>query len=89
MRIQCPYCGDRGIVEYSYLGDATYVRPPASAVDIQAAFVDALYLRDNPAGAHQEYWYHSGGCRSWLRVVRNTRTHEVLNVQFADSAVGS
>jgi len=34
-------------------------------------------LRDNPSGLHQEYWYHGGGCRSWLVVTRNTRTHDI------------
>jgi methylglutamate dehydrogenase subunit B len=45
------------------------------------------YLGDadfrNPAGPHRELWYHAGGCLSWLRVTRNTRTHEILAVQLA------
>ena len=30
-----------------------------------------------------ELWYHGGGCRSWLRVVRDTRTHEIESVALA------
>ncbi len=38
---------------------------------------DYVYLRDNPAGAHRELWYHGAGCRSWLVVARDTRTHQI------------
>ena len=48
-----------------------------------ARFVESVYLRDNPAGPHSELWYHAFGCRSWLRVRRNTTTHEILDVEFA------
>lgn len=89
MRIQCPHCGERGLSEFSYLGDASFTRPSASAADAQSQFVDAVYLRDNPSGWHRELWYHSAGCRSWLRVKRNTRTHEILEVSFAHPAAGS
>ena len=34
---------------------------------------------------HQELWYHGGGCRAWLVVTRNTRTHEISDVTFADA----
>ncbi len=44
----------------------------------EARLVEAVYLRDNPAGPHDELWYHASGCRSWLRVTRDTRTHEML-----------
>jgi len=38
---------------------------------------DYVYLRDNPRGNIEEYAHHSGGCRAWLVVSRNTETHEV------------
>ena len=41
-------------------------------------------LRDNPSGLHQELWYHGGGCRKWLVVTRDTRTHDISEVKFAD-----
>ena len=25
----------------------------------------------------EELWYHGGGCRAWLKVERNTLTHEI------------
>jgi sarcosine oxidase subunit delta len=78
MRIQCPFCGDRDVSEFAYLGAADHQRPDAAARDAAQRFYEAVYLRDNPTGPHAELWYHASGCRSWLRVVRNTRTHEML-----------
>ena len=47
------------------------------------------YLRDNPAGPHEELWYHGFGCRSWLRVKRDTRTHEIFAVEQAKPSEGT
>ena len=87
MRIPCPYCGPRGNEEFSYLGDASVTRPDPAQAHAGAAFHDYVYLRDNPSGAHRELWYHGGGCRKWLVVARNTRTHEIGEVTFADGGV--
>ena len=84
MRIACPYCGPRESGEFSYLGDAAPVRPSADAGE--DAFFDYVYLRDNVAGDMSEYWYHGGGCRSWLKVARNTLTHEIASVEPASGA---
>jgi heterotetrameric sarcosine oxidase delta subunit len=81
MRIACPCCGERTLEEFTYLGDATLRRPAADA-EMQA-FIGYVYLRDNPAGPHQEYWYHGGGCRSWLVVTRDTSTHAIAGTRLA------
>ena len=86
MRIPCPFCGNRDLSEFAYLGDAAFRRPSAIAQGAEQRFVDAVYLRDNPAGLHSELWYHTFGCRSWLRVTRDTRTHEILASAFAGAA---
>jgi heterotetrameric sarcosine oxidase delta subunit len=87
VRIPCPYCGVRGNEEFTYLGDARLAqRPEAAATDATEAFHDYVYLRDNPSGEHRELWYHGGGCRKWLVVTRNTRTHEIGKVAFAGKA---
>ena len=83
MRIGCPFCGARDASEFAYLGDAGFARPNAAAPDAAASFATAVYLRDNPAGPHDELWYHGQGCRSWLRVTRDTRTHDILAVALA------
>lgn len=79
MRITCPICGARDRREYYYLGAAVRLdRPAADAGD--AAWDDHLHLRDNPAGPLEELWSHDAGCGAWLKVTRNTATHEVLDV---------
>lgn len=77
MRIHCPFCGERDLSEFSYLGDAAFQRP-----DSAEKFHEAVYLRDNPAGRHSELWYHAFGCRGWLRVTRDTRTHAIFAVEL-------
>lgn len=47
------------------------------------AMLDHVYGRRNVAGAHEELWYHAAGCRAWLVVTRDTRTHEVMAVDVA------
>ncbi len=86
MRIKCPYCGERDAEEFGYLGAAGLKRPDPAAADAGKAFYEYVYLRDNPAGLNAELWYHRAGCRSWLVVERDTRTHEIKSVAFASPA---
>jgi len=82
MLIPCPFCGARDASEFTYLGDATLKRPDPSSPDAERAFHDYVYLRDNPAGPHREFWHHVSGCRSWLIVTRDTRNHEILGTEL-------
>lgn len=86
MRIPCPYCGARDAHEFAYLGDATFTRPDPAGPDAADAFHAYVYERDNPDGVHEDYWYHAAGCRQWLKVRRNTRTHEILSATLARPA---
>ncbi len=61
-------------------------RPDPDAPDAHAAFFDYVYLRDNPAGPLAELWYHRAGCRSWLVVERDTRTHAIASAALAADA---
>jgi sarcosine oxidase subunit delta len=88
MRIKCPYCGERDAEEFGYLGAGAPARPDPSAAGAPEAFYDYVYLRDNPAGAMAELWYHRGGCRRWLLVERDTRSHAILSAAFAGAAPG-
>lgn len=83
MRVNCPFCGPRELGEFAFQGDATPTRPAAGAADEAEAFYAYVYERDNPAGQFTENWYHAYGCRAWLRVTRNTVTHEVTAVEPA------
>ena len=89
MRISCPYCGERGVHEFVYHGDATLTRPDPEAADATARFAEYVYLRDNPAGPHRELWYHAAGCRRWLVVNRDTRSHAIHDVRFVAALEGA
>ena len=80
--IACPHCGAREETEFAYGGDATVTRPDPASADA-AAWHAYVYLRDNPKGPHAELWYHASGCRQWLRVVRDTATHAILEIKAA------
>lgn len=92
MRIPCPICGLRDSREFRILGEAGAARPdgdiaaadPAAQMAAQmAAFADYVYRRDNLPGPMREYWFHASGCRGWLIVRRDARTHEVLGAELA------
>lgn len=84
MIINHPLLGPRDAAEFVYLGDAALMnRPHWQAPDAAERFYEYLYLRDNPAGQHQELWYHEHGDRSWLVVTRNTLTHAISKVELA------
>ena len=89
MRIRCPFCGERDSGEFTFAGDASVPRPNPEMPDARERFVEAVYLRDNPAGRYTELWYHGMGCRSWLRVTRDTRTHEIFGADFVKHGAGS
>jgi len=84
MIINHPLLGPRDAAEFVYLGDASLIdRPDPNAKDAADRFYEYGYLRDNPAGQHQELWYHEQGDRSWLVVTRDTLSHEITGVEMA------
>ena len=84
MRIPCPNCGERSVDEFTTIGTAEPVRPENSGQ--MSDWVDYVYIRNNPAGPHREWFHHVSGCRAWLEVTRDTRTHAILGVRTAAEA---
>lgn len=66
MRIPCPHCGERDVAEFLCRGEVA----------------DDVHLRTNPIGPLAEHWYHAQGCRRWLVVTRDTRTHAILGAEY-------
>jgi methylglutamate dehydrogenase subunit B len=87
LRIPCPHCGERDESEFRYRGDAGVRRPAADAP--AEDFIDYVYLRDNPAGPHREWWQHIGGCRSIFAIDRDTLTHEIFSSPAKSSGTES
>ncbi len=86
MRITCPVCGERSVAEFSYEGDATVGHPALDASTEE--WSTAVYDRKNPRGPHVEYWQHAQGCRSWLKVERDTLTHRISGVTLLGRFAG-
>ena len=78
--ITCPWCGPRAEIEFSCGGEAHIARPvdPGSMSD--EAWADYLFMRKNPRGVHREQWNHSGGCRRWFNVERDTVTYRITAI---------
>jgi heterotetrameric sarcosine oxidase delta subunit len=77
MRIPCPHCGERSAGEFVTGGPAGLRRPEGS--DRLEDWIAYAHERDNPAGPHRELFYHAHGCRNWIVVARDTRSHAVLS----------
>lgn len=86
MRIQCPYCGERDFSEFVCAGEANVRRSGLDGPYLLERWVDAVYLRNNPAGLQEELWFHRSACRSWLLVRRCTLTHEIYSVSRVEEA---
>lgn len=78
IRINCPFCGERDHSEFTYGSDGSIVYPALDA-PLQE-WHDAVFLRENIRGVQTETWHHANGCRMWLKVERDTMTHEIHSV---------
>jgi heterotetrameric sarcosine oxidase delta subunit len=77
LRLFCPNCGERGVVEFRY-GEIPTV--PEGVTDPAARDLDRAFMRTNTEGIVTERWFHEAGCRRWMTVRRDTRTDQVLGV---------
>ena len=76
--IDCPYCGPRPELEFSYAGQAHVVRPvDPSSVDADE-WAEFLYLRANKRRVHAERWRHTHGCARFFNALRDTTSDHFL-----------
>ena len=75
--INCPYCGERPEIEFSYGGQAHLARPAKPSELDDEAWAAYLYLRDNPRGPHAERWRHLRGCGRFFNARRDTTTDRI------------
>ena len=78
--IDCPWCGPRDEIEFSYGGEAHRARPADPQTHSDEAWAAFLFMRHNTRGAHKERWVHSLGCRRWFNVERDTVTYAILKI---------
>ena len=46
-----------------------------------------VYNRKSLRGKHLELWQHLSGCRQWIKVERDTATHEIFHVLKANEDI--
>src|SRR3546814_1682113 len=76
--IDCPYCGERPELEFSYGGQAHIDRPSQPADLSDEDWNAFLYMLANPKGHHAERWRHIHGCARFFNAIRDTRTDHFL-----------
>ena len=79
IRIDCPFCGLRDHNEFTYGEDGSIHYPDLEAP--MDEWVNAVFERENPDGVVTETWHHVNGCRMWLVVERDVRTHEIHSIR--------
>ena len=80
LKIDCPFCGAREEHEFTCGGEAHISRPLAENSISDHEFGAYLFLRDNPKGIFLERWRHAAGCRRWFNMVRDTVSHEIIEI---------
>ena len=78
LHIKCPHCGLRSQNEFAYGGDGAVKRPELNKEVADKEWDTFVYLRKSPRGKHTEFWHHVSGCRQWIKVQRDTVTHEIF-----------
>ena len=78
--IDCPHCGPRNESEFSYGAEAHIQRPENPTEVSEKEWADYVFLRDNIKGVVLERWCHTGGCRRWFNLARDSVTYEILAV---------
>ena len=76
--IKCPYCGLRSQNEFAYGGDGTVKRPALNKEISDEEWNNFVYNSKRPRGKHIELCHHISGCRQWIKVERDTATHEIF-----------
>jgi sarcosine oxidase, subunit delta len=74
--IDCPHCGQRPEIEFSYGGQAHLARPPRPADLTDQQWAEYLYVRENRRGLHAERWHHVHGCGRFFNALRDTTTDQ-------------
>lgn len=80
LNIECPFCGEREEHEFTCAGEAHIMRPRAENNITDHEFGEYLFLRDNTKGVFLERWRHAAGCRRWFNMVRDTVSHEIIEI---------
>ncbi|WP_445262931.1 sarcosine oxidase subunit delta [Pseudokineococcus sp. 1T1Z-3] len=82
--IECPNCGPREEVEFSYGGQAHVPYPTEPTELSDEEWAHYVFFRDNTRGDLAERWCHSAGCRRWFNAVRDTVSYRFRAIYRLD-----
>lgn len=85
--IECPWCGPREEIEFSYGGEADVPYPAEPAALDDTVWAHYVFFRNNTKGLFAERWVHSVGCRRWFNALRDTVTYRFAAVYPIGGAV--
>ena len=75
--INCPWCGQRAEIEFTYGGEGGIIRPTSSENLTDQEWGEYLFMRRNVKGINHEQWRHISGCGKWFNVLRDTVTYQI------------
>jgi sarcosine oxidase subunit delta len=78
--IECPWCGPREEIEFSYGGEAHVPYPAEPAALDDTEWAHYVFFRSNTKGLFAERWMHGVGCRRWFNALRDTVTYRFAAV---------
>ena len=78
--IECPWCGPREEIEFSYGGEAHVAYPADPAALDDTEWAHYVFFRNNTKGLFAERWVHTAGCRRWFNALRDTVTYRFAAV---------
>ena len=84
LTIICPFCGPRNEIEFVHGGPSKKQRPEDTSSFDDAAWIEYLTVPPNPLGPVRENWWHVRGCGSWFTIIRDTRSHDILDDEVAE-----
>ena len=73
--IECPWCGPRAEIEFSYGGEGDIARPLETREAHRQGLGRLPVHAQEHAGLHREQWHHAQGCRRWFNAARDTVTY--------------
>ncbi|MCY4540950.1 MAG: sarcosine oxidase subunit delta [Rhodobacteraceae bacterium] len=81
--IECPFCGSRDEREFDYGGLAKPPRGRIAEVASDREWLDYLLIAEEQGEIAEEYWWHVRGCGEWIKIRRNTLTHDIESPEGA------
>lgn len=78
LKIPCPFCGPRNETEFVHGGPLKNRRSDDPGAIEDSDWIEYLTVPKNPLGPVEERWCHIRGCGLWFTIVRDTRSHDLV-----------